>query len=211
MQDSSVALPGSGTADYNPLKMRGPHAKIFKGICKWYNSQRGFGFIIPVSVNEKGIVIIILGISRACYSCAVYYLLSIRILSIYFFVKLSLFTRESLSINRSCAYIVCPCRETRSWCLETCSCTTPSFTRTASARWTPGSSSSSPWSRRRASGTPRASPAWMARMSKASVSYKRIILIMMTLFATTRVSYGPKIIDFNLSLLISHTIPLVLR
>ena len=48
-QDGSVALPGSDTADYNPLKMRGPHAKIFNGICKWYNSQRGFGFIIPVS------------------------------------------------------------------------------------------------------------------------------------------------------------------
>ena len=42
-------LPGADTANYNPLQMRGGNAKIFKGTCKWYNSQRGFGFIIPVS------------------------------------------------------------------------------------------------------------------------------------------------------------------
>jgi len=40
-------LPGKETSDYNPLQMRGPNAKIFKGNCKWYNCQRGFGFIIP--------------------------------------------------------------------------------------------------------------------------------------------------------------------
>ena len=39
---------GDGPTDYNPLLMRGPGASIFKGTCKWYNSQRGFGFIIPV-------------------------------------------------------------------------------------------------------------------------------------------------------------------
>ena len=44
----SPQLPGADTANYNPLQMRGPNAKIFKGTCKWYNSQRGFGFIIPV-------------------------------------------------------------------------------------------------------------------------------------------------------------------
>lgn len=42
---------GEGLADYNPLRMRGPGANIFKGTCKWYNSQRGFGFIIPVSFH----------------------------------------------------------------------------------------------------------------------------------------------------------------
>ena len=49
----SSKLPGEGTANYNPLGMRGPGAHIFKGTCKWYNSQRGFGFIIPVRVHDR--------------------------------------------------------------------------------------------------------------------------------------------------------------
>ena len=42
---------GDGPTDYNPLLMRGPGASIFRGTCKWYNSQRGFGFIIPVRIS----------------------------------------------------------------------------------------------------------------------------------------------------------------
>lgn len=45
-------LPGEETLDHNPLQMRGPNAKIFKGTCKWYNSQRGFGFIIPSNTQS---------------------------------------------------------------------------------------------------------------------------------------------------------------
>ena len=42
------AVASNGDAHVNPSTFkRDPDAKIFSGICKWYNSQRGFGFIIP--------------------------------------------------------------------------------------------------------------------------------------------------------------------
>ena len=38
----------AASANFNPSTFkRDPDAKIYNGTCKWYNSQRGFGFIIP--------------------------------------------------------------------------------------------------------------------------------------------------------------------